>query len=215
MVLHHSCLILPGCHSGSADDTDAALNRRLRAVVEGSGMWKEMQVISNRIKPGPPPALHQNVNIWASFYPWKDQLRPFSEKQIYHQSTCPASFIYYSILTSMYNRKEILLGSVWLRFSFKSYWHHVQWPHNLWELLGPLTEVVKHLDWLGRCEMCAVMAYCRLYVCATCRESCMACSVTDKLLRTVKLSCCKSPCGPESSPEWRPLRLFDFKSYLC
>lgn len=51
MVLHHSCLIFPSCHSGSADDTDAKLNGRLRAAVEGSGMWKEMQVISNRIKP--------------------------------------------------------------------------------------------------------------------------------------------------------------------
>lgn len=156
-----------------------SFNRRPGAVVEGSEMWKETPVISNRIKPGPPPALHQNVNIWASFYPWKDQLREknreaFFLKQIYHQSTLRASVRYFSggipSLTFMCKKQEILLGWVWLRFSFKSYWHHVQWPCNLWELLGPVTEVVKHLDWLGRYEMCAVTAYCRLSVRAACRE---------------------------------------------
>lgn len=43
----HSCLIFPGCHCTSADDTDANLNRRHGAVVDwwwwwwGGRMWKE------------------------------------------------------------------------------------------------------------------------------------------------------------------------------
>lgn len=60
----------------------------------GSGMWE------NRTRL--PPALHQNVNIWASFYPWrgfflswvkkKKMEAPF-QKQICHERTCPASFM--------------------------------------------------------------------------------------------------------------------------
>lgn len=76
----HSCLIFPGCHCTSADDTDANLNRRHGAVVEwrwwwwwggGGRMWKEMwKVISSRIGPGCLAALHHNVSIW--FYPWNE-----------------------------------------------------------------------------------------------------------------------------------------------
>lgn len=130
----------------------------------------------NRIK----PACHlQNVNIWARFYPRKEFVSWVKIGGLSLKANLPSKYLScllhilyqrYSILTSMYKSKEIVLGSVWLRFSFKSYWHHAQWPCNLWELLGPLTEVVKHPDWLGRYEMCAVMAYCRLYARATCRE---------------------------------------------
>lgn len=101
MVLHRSCLIFPGCHSRPADDTDAKLNRRLKAVVEGSRMWKEMQVISNRIK----PACHLlciKMSISGPIFILETKLRetrrPFfiKKKQIYYQCTCPASFIYFN-----------------------------------------------------------------------------------------------------------------------
>lgn len=36
--LHHSCLTLPSCHSGSADDTDAKPNGRLRSR-SGGEVW--------------------------------------------------------------------------------------------------------------------------------------------------------------------------------
>lgn len=154
---------------------------RLRATEAGSGLWKGMRVISNGIKPAchllcikmsiSVPVLILEGNFSAEWKWWG-----FFEKANLPSkcSLSPASLIYFTRSIPSWlpciKIEEIALGSVWLRFSFKSYWHYVQWPCYLWELLGPLTEVVKHLDWLGRCEMCAVMAYCRLYVRTTCRE---------------------------------------------
>lgn len=77
--------------------------------------------------------------------------------------------VYYLDFPPVENQ-ETPFASFWLRFSFRSYWQHEQWPCNLWRLLGSLTEVVKHLDWLGGYEMCAVMAYCRPLARTTRRE---------------------------------------------
>lgn len=73
------------------------------AVVEGGRMWKEMQVISNRIK----PACHLlciKMSISGPVFILETKLREtrrpffffFFIKQIYYQCTCPASFIYFN-----------------------------------------------------------------------------------------------------------------------
>lgn len=118
-----------------------------------------------------PPALNQNVNTWASLrWAQGETRRPvffYGDLSSINLLLFSCTFTAASHSDFLVSRVETLPCSVQTRFSFKSYWHHIQWLCNLWELLGPLTEVVKHLDWLGRSARHVLSrAHRRLRVCA-------------------------------------------------